>query len=70
MLRGIAIVVLQHAAETLSAFNLTCDASDFLIRLYQLVVDSLVISFGRIVSNVFFQGPFEGVLPEEKLCLR
>ena len=59
MLRGITVVIREQAAETFAALDLTCDFADLSARFDQLIVESLVIPLGMVVSNVFFQGSFK-----------
>lgn len=62
---SITTVILQQADETFPASDFPNDTSGFLIRFNQLVVDSLVVPFSMLVSNVLLQDSFERVLAEE-----
>ena len=47
------VVVLEHATKPFTAFDLTCDDTNILIRLDAMVAQALMISLGMIVLDVF-----------------
>ena len=55
-LRGVTVVVPQHATEPFSAEDLGFATADFVSRLDDLVVEPLVISFGMIMEDEFANG--------------
>ena len=61
-LRGVAVVVSQHAAQPLTTFNVPSDLPDFFVGIDDLVLESLVVSFPVIVGKVFANSASQGVL--------
>ena len=47
------MVVLEHATKPFTAFDLTSDGTNILIRLDEMVAQALMISLGMIVLDVF-----------------
>ena len=60
-----AIVVPQHAAESLTTDDLTGCARRFLSRLNQSVAQPLVVSFCMIMGNELLSGVAQGTFTEE-----
>jgi hypothetical protein len=50
---GASVVVLQHATEPFTAFDSAHDRTIILIRLDELVTETLMASLGVVVLNVF-----------------
>jgi hypothetical protein len=48
-----SVVVLEHATKPFTAFDLTSDGTNILIRLDEMVAQALMISLGMIVLDVF-----------------
>ena len=65
VLRDVTEVVLEQTTETFAAFDVTCEVCDFFIRFDQLIVDSLMIPFRMVVSDVFLKRSFERMLTEK-----
>ena len=64
-LRGLAVVVTQHAAQTIPAPNAAGCAPDFLARFDQPIAKSLVIPLSVKVSQELGSGLPQRLLPEE-----
>ena len=47
------MLVLEHATKPFTAFDLTCDDTNILIRRDKMVAQALMISLGMIVLDVF-----------------
>lgn len=51
------MIVLQHAAESLSTFDLNSDHAEFAFGLNDLIAEPLMISFPVIMRNVLADSP-------------
>ena len=60
-----AVVVPQHAAQSLTARDLAGCATQFVARFDDAVVKPLMVSFGMIMGNEFLSGVAQGSVTEE-----
>ena len=51
-----SVVVLQHATESLTAFDFAITGSSIFARLNQLIAESLMVPFGMVMFDVFTKG--------------
>ena len=59
------MVVSQHATESFSTADFTLVAADQIVRLYDLIVESLMISFGVIMCQELTNCITQRMLTEE-----
>ena len=57
LLRGFAVVVVEHAAQSLATLNVAVPISGVLLGLDQPVVEPLMIALSMIMMNEFGDGP-------------
>lgn len=54
--RSATVVVLQHATESLTAFDLTCNGIDPFLSPDEFVAQSLMVPFAMVMLDVFTHG--------------
>ena len=53
------MVELEHATESITAFDLAGDGSDSFLRLDKLIAQTLMVPFCMVVLDVFTHGVFQ-----------
>ena len=65
LLRGLAVVVVEQAAQPLATADASMTTSDAIVRFDQPVVEALMIALSVIVRNEFADRSAQGLLAEE-----